>query len=301
MYFNPAGLVNFDGLENTMVTFEAGTGVKYDEESDIHEDKQTSFFGISSIGKDSGFGFAIYSLYDLNLKDSNNNYFKEEVKVMSMSLSSSLINQLYPYGGKLAIGVTGAYASSISSDNDTLDVGGYFYAVGLKYRALNHHAWKIDIGANYRSSATLESNPKSYSSTFSAIGVPQETAYGVAISYGTEIGLFTLAGDYKDTAYDDATKESDFNLKIPNVTTTNLGFEFATSLYQQRVGTYKSSYTNGSGDAEITGITAGLGIIVDGSLSLEGASDLRISTYNTSAGTRDTPDLYYTVSANMAF
>jgi hypothetical protein len=49
MYFNPAGLVNFDGLENTMVTFEAGTGVKYDEESDIHDDKQTSFFAISSI------------------------------------------------------------------------------------------------------------------------------------------------------------------------------------------------------------------------------------------------------------
>jgi len=304
MYFNPAGLVNFDGLENTMLTFEAGTGAKRDQEGATFEDEHTSsgsyFFGISSIGTDAGFGFAMYSLYDLNLQYAANSYVKEEVEVMSISGAFKLIDQLYPYGGKLSLGVTGAYASSFSGEaDDTLDVGGYFYAIGLKYRALNHHALKIDIGANYRSAATLESDSELYVNTFIGVGVPQETAFGVAFSYGTEFGLFTLAGDYKDTAYEEATTTETFpTIHISDVTTTNIGLEFATSLYQLRAGTYKSAYSDDTIiDGDVTGITAGAGVVIAGSFSLEVAYDNRTYT----RGTEEATTPFYTVSGNMAF
>jgi len=304
MYFNPAGLVNYDGLENTMLTFEAGTGSKRDQKGATFEDKHTSsgsyFFGISSIGVESGFGFAMYSLYDLRLQDGASNYFTEEVEVMSLSGAFKLLDQLYPYGGKLSIGITGANASSFSGEaDDTLDVSGYFYAVGLKYRALNHHAIKIDIGANYRSSATLESDSDLYVNSFIAVGVPQETAFGVACSYGTEFGLFTLAGDYKNTAYEEVTTTSTFpSIHISDVATTNIGLEFATSLYQLRAGTYKSTYTDDSIiDGEVTGLTTGAGVIIGGSFSLEVAYDSR--TYSKEAEEATTS--FYTVSGNMAF
>jgi len=217
MYFNPAGLVNFENLSNANITLEGGTGAKYDQEGASIDDRHTTsgsyFFGISSMTPESGFGFAMYSLYDLNLEGGNSNYYKEEVSVMSLSGAIRLINQMYPYGGGLAIGVTGAYASSYSdTDPEILDVGGFFYTVGLKARVLDHRAFKIDLGFNYRSEAELTSDSE-YTNEFKGIGVPQETAFGIAGSYGTEFGLFTLALDYKDTGYEEATKDSDFKLR----------------------------------------------------------------------------------------
>jgi len=302
MYFNPAGLVNFDGLENTMVTFEAGTGAKFDGEGATLEDRHTSagsyFFGLSLIGTDGGFGFAAYSLYDLNLRDGSDTYYTEEIKVISLSAAFKLIDQLYPYGGKLSIGVTGATASSFNETDEMLNVDGNFYAVGLKVRALNHHAFKLDLGINYRFSATLESDPESKSTYFIAVGIPQETAFGAALSYGTEFGLFTLAADYKDTAYDDATKESDFAIRIPDVTTMNLGLEYATAQFQLRAGTYKSTYADDTIDGEITGLTAGAGYIIE-SFSFEAAYDSRTYSYNNPSQKATTN--FYTVSVNMAF
>lgn len=293
MYFNPAGLVNFDGLQNTMVTFEAGTGAKYDATA-IPKERHTSsgsyFFGLSIIGKESGFGFAIYSLYDLNL-NSSSGYQQENVSVMSLSVAFNLVDKFYPYGGKLSLGVTGANVFSSSTDTNVLNVNGYFYAVGLKYRAIAHRAFKLDLGVNYRSSATLES----LYNNFVPVGVPQELAYGAALSYGTEFGLFTLSADYKNTAYEDATSESDFTIRIPDVTTTNLGFEYANSKYQLRAGTYKSTYDDGS-NGDISGITAGAGIILS-SYSFEVSFDNRTYT----EGTQTTTVPFYTASVNMAY
>lgn len=299
MYFNPAGLVNFEGLEHTMITLEVGTGARRDQSAQTIDDKFDSsksyFFGYSTIGKNTGTGLAMYSLYNLNLENGSNSgeYLSEEVTVTSLSYAYKLGDKLYPYGGKLSIGVTGAYASSFSdSDPEILSVNGWFYAVGVKMRLLQHRTVKIDVGVNYRSGTDL----KSEGGIVKGIGVPQELAYGVSISYGTESGLFTLSGDLKDTGYLDATTDTFFTLSIDDVTTTNLGFEFATASYQLRAGAYKSAYKDNDTN-EITGITAGAGVVFGGSLSLEAAYDARTYVF----GSDETTQAFYTVSVNQAF
>jgi len=302
MYFNPAGLSNFEGMKNASLTIEGGIGAKIDESSSKFEDYFTSgtsyFFGVSIIGKDGGFGFAMYSLYDLRLEDGTNNgsYLQEEITIMSISAALMLIDQIYSYGGGLSMGVTAAYASSFSEDDsDVLDVNGYFYSVGAKMRILNHRAFKIDLGINYRSSAELASDDDSYSH-YKGVGVPEEIAFGVAISYGTEFGLFTLAGDYKFTGYADATANTDFNIRIDDVKTKTVGLDFSNPTYQIRGGIYNTEYdvvtTN-----EISGYSVGLGFVFSEGFSIEGSYDRRTYSY----GTKETTTPYLSAAFNIAF
>lgn len=300
MYFNPAGLVNFEGnASNLMVTAEGGSGVEYNEKKSDLKDRLTTgtsyFLGVSYMGQNGGGGLAYYTLFDLTLKSSTNNkYYDENISVMSISIAKNLVDSLYPYGGKLSIGITGAYASTWKDDdsiNDSeLDVSGGFFSIGAKYRVLNHRAIKLDIGINYRSHAKLKG------SDVVAVGIPQELAYGVAVAYGTEFGLFTLSADLKSTAYQEATSESDFDISIPDVTTKNIGFEYANSKMQFRAGMYNSKYKYNTDDAEIIGITGGIGYITDGGISLECAADHRTYIF-TSESVSPT---YLTVSINYA-
>jgi len=305
MYFNPAGLVDFEETGGTnghfMVSLEGGIGAKFDEQKeDVHSTTGAYFFGLSMYGKGGGAGFAYYTLYDLNLKDKNSdNYYKEEVSVMSLSGAFNLVDSLYPYGGKLTIGITGAYASSSSSsDENTLDVSGAFYAVGLKYRLINHRAFKIDLGCNYRSSATLDSDSESYENIV-GVGIPEEMAAGVAISYGTTIGLITISADYRETGYEEITRESDFDIDIPDVSTTNLGIELAMPRFQLRMGAYESDYQykDEMVDSSISGISAGFGYVTSSSLSVEVAVDRRTYT----KWEKETTNTFASASVNFAF
>ena len=298
MYFNPAGLVNFEGLDNTMVTLEGGTGAQISElpGEEKYDTTGTYFFGISGIAGDSGFGFAYYSLYDLELKNDGSSYasstLREEIEVLSLSFAYKVIDQIYPGGGILSIGATAAYAGSFAgeSDFDVIEVSGSFFAVGLKMRLLNDMEYKIDIGANYRTYGELSN----VAETANGIGIPQETAFGIAGSYGNEIGLFTLSADYKQTGYEEATADTAFQIRIGDTTTTNVGFEYANPLYQLRTGYYETTYTSGNSNS-VTGFTGGVGIVID-TISLEASYDQRTYT----EATEETSLGFVTVSLNLA-
>jgi len=311
MYFNPAGLVNFEKRSSANFTIEGGQGAKYDEEATTSDKQFTSsssyFVGISATTPKIGYGVALYTLYDLNLQDKKNQnaYYKEGISVLSLSGAYRLVDTIYPYGGAVSMGVTGAYAMSGSSDdsnsNDTLSVSGSFFMVGLKARLLNHRAFKIDVGANYRSYCKLESDDTS-TVKYTGVGIPQEIAYGIAASYGTTFGLFTLAADHRDTGYEEATKNTDFTILIPDVSTTNIGFDFSTPSFQIRVGEYKSVYTNKSFNvrfpaSDISGYTAGLGISFGENWNIEASYDSR--TYKFSNEETTTP--FISASLNYSF
>lgn len=303
MYFNPAGLTNFEGLYNMSGTIEFGNGAKINQNSSNIDDRYDSdtsgFFGVSVSSPEGGFGFAMYSLYDLELQVLNDptKYIKEEVEVMSLSGAYSLTKQMYPYGGALSVGITGAYASSFAGtenvDPDVINVNGYFGMIGLKARLLNHRAFKVDLGLNYRSAADLISDEESYKQ-YVGIGIPQEIAYGLAGSYGSEVGLFTLSTDYKQTAYADATKDTSFDLVLGDLKTLSVGADFSTPLFQVRAGAYKSDFDD-TEDNSISGYTAGVGMVYK-LAQIEVSYDNR--TYKEAL--QETSEQFITVSLNIA-
>jgi len=290
MYFNPAGLVNFEGLSSVQFTLEGGSGAKFNQYSSTIEDKfdtSTSYFiGASVISPDYGFGVAIYSLYDLEMpaNDSYNTHVLEEITITSISGAYKLSDTLYPSGGALSIGATAAYATNYSEeiyDDGTVQAGfsGGFLAVGLKMRALNQHALKIDLGINYRSGTTL-SGSSDMGFGGQGVGIPEEIAYGVAVIYGTQLGVFTLALDYKETGYAEATNIPDFNIAVPDFNTMAAGLDYSTTSFQARVGLYNSKYDeSGVAGDSISGYTMGLGYVFNETFNVEASYDNRTYTF----------------------
>jgi hypothetical protein len=282
MYFNPAGLTNFNDRRTTSVTLEAGTGSKIDvrqNSSSLTKSSASYFFGASHSTTKGGFGIAYYTLYDFCFEDQSGRYdsLKEEIDVISLSAAYRIIHNLTPYDKGLSIGITLGYASSQSSeDPQVIDVNGNLWSIGAKYRVLDLPTVKMELGANYRGKTTMETDSDSLSTKYKGIGIPQELAYGVAFSYARGYTLSTLSLEQKNTAYEEATEDTDVNLLIPDTITRNIGFELATSKYQLRLGAYKSVFANNS-EEYVTGKTVGLAFSIGNQAKSDYLVNLEVS------------------------
>jgi len=310
MYFNPAGLVNFESARsNVMFTAEIGTGGAFDLSAPNWDDVTSStvnYFVAGGISNpEYGYGVSVYSLYSVRAQatDSrgNTSYKDQDISVLSASASHLLpfgFNDIYPGGGQISVGATLGVAfsggglievtsnssdgstSSSNYDDDTLDQRGFFGAVGIKARLYSSILFKLDVGGNYRSSAALDSvhdDDGTTSAPVNGMDMPAELAYGIAAIYQTEYGVVTLTGDQKLTSYEEATspENSNFNFRLNDYKTTSLGLDFSGPVYQVRTGMYQSQEQDGAygKNLDISGYTFGAGMILSSGSSLEFSID----------------------------
>jgi hypothetical protein len=329
MYFNPAGMVNFDSDQvNVMFTAEVGTGAAFDLDptTDLTSSTVNYFVAAGFIAPEFGFGMAVYSLYSVRAEAVSEDgqyvgYKDQDISVLSASGAYTLTNGLYPGGGRISVGATLGLAfsggglieiettssdGSVSSnyEDDTLDQLGYFGAVGIKARLFDSMLFKVDLGANYRSSAELENEDSSTVATIPVNGMdmPAELAYGIAAIYQTEYGVITLAADNKTTYYEEATSEENSGLyfRLNDYNTQSVGLDISGPVYQVRAGAYRSAEqdgANGSYGLDVSGYTVGGGMTFNKTVNLELSVDNK--TYEWGDGT-DTNEVFASLSLNIA-
>jgi hypothetical protein len=332
MYFNPAGMVNFDSnRSNIMFTGEVGTGAAFDFDVNSRDDLTSStvnyFVAFGMTTPKFGLGLAVYSLYSVRADAVSENgedvgYKDQDISALSVSGAYTLTDKLYPGGGRISVGATLGLAfsggglieiettdsdgtTSSNYEDDTLDQLGYFGAVGIKARLFDSMLFKVDLGANYRSSAELENEDSSTVTTIPVNGMdmPAELAYGIAAIYQTEYGVVTLSADNKTTYYEEATSEENSGLKfrLNDYNTKSVGLDISGPVYQIRAGMYKSEEQdgdNGSYGLDVSGYTAGAGMTFNKSVNLELSVDNK--TYEWGDGT-DTSEVFASLSVNFAF
>ena len=264
VYFNPAGLITFNETGALFLTVEGGSGAMIDQsKTQMKQYDTTSQYMVAAslMSPKIGIAVAMYSLYDLKIKDKiHQKLYKENVEVISLSLAYSPWDNFYGYGGKLSVGTTLGYAySSSDSKGTTLSLGNGLYSFGLKFRALQFDFFQLDLATNYRMQTDLEGNVDGYGK-FRGIGVPQELTYATALYYGSDYGLFTLSYDHKETEFSKVTgpQNTEFLLTLNDAKTDSIGLELATGSVQLRGGVYTSSDTVNN-DNYGSGYTAGLG------------------------------------------
>jgi len=331
MYFNPAGMVNFEsGSKHAMFTAEVGTGGAFDL-SNAEEPTSSTVNYFVATGFTSptyGYGLAVYSLYSVKAQavDSRGNvsYKEQDISVLSASASHLLpfgFNDIYPGGGQISVGATLGVAfsggglvqietestngtSNSNYDDDVLDQRGFFGAVGIKARLYTSMLFKLDIGANYRSSAALESvhdDDGRTSAPVNGMDMPAELAYGIAAIYQTEYGVVTLAADQKLTSYEEATsaENSNMNFRLNDYETLSVGLDFSGPVYQIRTGAYMSEEQDGENgtNLNISGYTLGAGMILDKNMNIELSVDNK--TYEWATG-QENSEVFASVSLNIA-
>jgi hypothetical protein len=327
MYFNPAGMINFESeAEYTMITLEGGLGGKFDASKSNTDDVFTSngnyFLAAGGYGSGWHGGMAIYSLYTIKTSavDENGDYAgykNQDISALSASFAYELSKQMYPGGGKLSIGTTLGVAFSGSGlmemkttksdgsetssyEDDTLDQRGYFAMVGLKARVLQTMTFRVDIGANYRTRAAMESvhdgSTIGETTPVNGMDMPSEFSMGVAAMYLSEYGVLTLSLDKKTTGYEEATSEgnSDMLRGMPDYSTLAMGIDLSGPEYQVRAGTYTS--TPSEDDIEISGVTFGVGMMIGTAWNIEASVDTRKYTY----GSFSTDETFGSLSLNYA-
>jgi hypothetical protein len=319
MYFNPAGMTNFESDENHgMFTLEVGKGAGYNSEESVLEDKfsdSTAYFlawGTSGSGLNGG--IALYNLYTIRAQvlDESGSYLgyrDQDISVISGSLSYELMKEMYPMGGKLSIGATlglgysggGTLTSDTSGTDEEIDAKGTLMAVGVKARIFNSMTFKVDVGANYRAQTKMESVDDELIALeqIDAMDIPEEKAFGIAAMYFTEYGVFTLALDQKTTNYEDATswENSSVYLGVPNYKTTAVGLDYSGPLLNLRGGIYKS--TPDTDSIEISGITFGAGFEWENGLMVEASVDQK--SYEHTSWTESIDKSLLSVSLNWTF
>ena len=334
MYFNPAGMVNFESDKaNVMFTAEVGTGGAFDLSADNIEDVTSStfnyFVGGGITAPEYGYGVAVYSLYSVKALATDSrgttSYKDQDISALSASYAHALpfgLNDIYPGGGRISIGATLGVAfsggglievestssdgstSTSNYDDDTLDQLGYFGSVGIKARLYDSMLFKLDVAANYRSSAELDSvhdDDGTTSAPVNGMDMPAEVAFGVAAIYQTEYGVVTLAGDQKLTSYEDATssENSDLHFRLNDYQTTSIGLDLSGPVYQVRGGVYTSQEQDGNNgeNLDIAGMTFGAGMILKNGSNIEFSVDNR--TYKWASGD-ETSEVFASVSLNIA-
>jgi hypothetical protein len=272
MYSNPAALVNLDGLNYIYTTFEIGSQAKVIQDKNrdttiYDKDNNNSYFlGVSVITKYFGIGISHYNLSSYNVIDGAYTT-KETLSVTPFVGAVKITDKLYPNGGAISFGalyanVLGELNTAGTSDpnieNTTADISGYFYDLGLKMRALELDAYKINLGLNYRSHARLTGKDDN-KNPIVGVGIPQEIAFGAAGYYAVDWGLFTLALDLKQTSYKKATEESTAGAIINDAFSENLGLEYANKRFILRAGTFNTAFKKSSDS--ITGVSGGVAIL----------------------------------------
>jgi hypothetical protein len=267
---------------------------------------------------------AIYSLYSIKTTadDIDGNpvgYKNQDISALSASFAYELSKEMYSGGGKLSIGTTlgvafsgsGLMEMKTTKDNgtetssysdDTLDQRGYFAMVGLKARVLQTMTFRVDVGANYRTRAAMESVHNG-STTYetapvNGMDMPSEFSMGVAAMYLSEYGVLTLSLDKRTTGYKEATsaENSDMLVGMPDYNTLAMGIDLSGPEYQVRVGTYSS--TPSEDDIEISGVTFGVGMMIGTAWNIEASVDTRKYTLYDNSSTDET---FGSVSLNYAF
>ena len=311
MYFNPAGMTNFESDDNHgMFTLEVGKGAGYDESATGDEtfaDSTAYFVAIGTSGNGWNGGLAIYNLYSIranaDIYDTNNvfqgtDFRDQDISVLSGSLSYQITDKIYPMGGKLSVGATlgwgfsgGGLLMSSSTDDegnsngsaydDEVDANGILMAAGIKARVYDSMTFKVDVGANYRARTNMEPvDDEIYDiEQINAMDIPEETAFGIAAMYFTEYGVFTLALDQKNTGYEEATsvENSGFNLRMPNYKTTAIGLDYSGPIINLRGGMYKT--TPDTDHIEISGVTFGGAFEWENGLMVEASVDKKSYEY----------------------
>jgi len=333
MYFNPAGMVDFDSTKDrTIFTAEVGTGGAFDVSSTSTEPVSSTFnyfvaAGITNPGY--GLGIAVYSLYSItaNVKDPNDStrYITkdQDISALSVSAAYALTNQMYPWGGAISVGATIGMAFSggglinyettdedgtVSNnyDDSTLDQRGFFGAVGIKARVYKSMTFNVDLGANYRSAASLDSVHDSSNSTTAPVNgmdMPSEIAYGMAAMYLTEHGVFTVSVDKKTTGYKESTSpsNSDMIFGLNDYDTLAFGVDFSSPIFQLRGGLYESTeVVDGvnSNTLNISGYTVGAGYVFTKEINIELSLDNKTYEFQ---NRDDKSELFGSLSLNFAF
>lgn len=337
MYFNPAGMTNFESDENYgMFTLEIGKAAGFDGEAEEFSDSTSYFVSLGTSGNGFNGGIALYNLYSVRgvATDDNmdaiggtiaNSYRDQDISVLSGSLSYELAKEIYPMGGKLSIGATlgvgfsggGLFnwstteddgTTSSSADDDTLDARGTLMAVGIKARLFNSMTFKVDVGANYRAQTKMHSiDDETYTyEQVDAMDIPQEIAFGAAAMYFTEYGVFTLALDQKTTGYEEATKSE--NSKLFFLVSDNHVYtmpDYKTTAvgldYSGPLLNLRGGIYKSTPDSdfiEVTGTTAGVGFEWDNGLMLELSVDKKSYTYS---GYDIDDKMLYSASMNWTF
>jgi hypothetical protein len=272
MYSNPAALVNLDGLNYLYATIEMGSQAKVIQDRDTAEkaydkdDNGSYFLGVSVITKYFGLGIAHYNLPSYDVVDGEYTT-NESLTVTPFVAAVKIADKLYPNGGVISFGalyanVLGELSTAGTNDPNiggtTSDVSGYFYDIGIKMRALELDAYKINLGLNYRSHARLTGRDDNQNPIV-GIGIPQEIAFGAAGYYAVDWGLFTIAMDLKQTSYKKATKESTFGAIVNDAFSENLGLEYANKRFLLRAGAFNTDFKSSSDS--ITGLSGGFAIL----------------------------------------
>jgi len=321
IYFNPAGLIVWEeGQEEfNAFTAEIGTALSLDSEDYVNngdeyaDDYNNYFWGVSHFGKDVGFGVGSYSLYSARNPYPTSGYIEQENKILALAGAFKLTDSLYPGGGKISIGGTIGYAWTYNFwdsevDPDQADAESGIWSLALKARLYESNEFNVDFGVNYRAETDYDTTALA---TVEVVpwNIPEETAFGLAVSVPTEFANITVAYDYKDIGYQSATeaepgKENTSLFGQGDVTSHCLGAELAFEQLQVRAGYYKDSADESTDLAvrntmEGEGYTAGVGFTFD-QWNLEAAVEKReITAINFDDDSSD--NTYYSVSANYVF
>ncbi|MEA3512382.1 MAG: hypothetical protein U9R37_02175 [Campylobacterota bacterium] len=295
LYYNPAGFVS--DSKYSVFTLEGGTASSWDEtdNNDAFSSDTQYFIGGGSFTPEGGWGFAIYSLYDIYFTEQYDNGY-------DTSRAAHQSNEVIHWAGswrlheRFSMGLGVGYVTKIFSSDTNEDENGYetakshngyslveydsyggFFQFGLLADVLKDDETgnKLTLSYTYRSEADMKEksvdNDYGYSTTIGVepFDLPEEQVIGAAIHYATAAASFLITYDIKTTTYTYP--------EFASSDTTAMGIEIGFEGLSFRAGAYESTPQNSdySEALEVKGTTYGINKQFGNVFAIEFAVDNR--------------------------
>lgn len=286
-YYNPAGYTQPVAYRTGTIEFGNASSWDATEDtlSDAFSDDTQYFLGYGRFSPEGGWGWSLYSLFDIYRKITKGS----ETKAIHQSNEVIHFASSWSLGSNLSFGLGAAYVTKLfSSDTEDdsysakihkgyeleeYEASGTFFNAGILLDVFKTESGnKLTLSATYRSEADMSEDDSGVNYTSISIepyDIPEETVVGAAFHLNTDVISFLFTADKKETTY------SGFFEGLSSETLAT-GVEIGLGFLTLRAGFYESTPINeNTSDAyEVKGQTVGASFKIGGTY-WEFASDNR--------------------------